>query len=415
MTLALGIDVGTSGIRTAVVDEAGEVISMARADHLPQGARIDAALWWEAVKTCLARQMAAGGFDPAEISTIAVDGTSGTMVLTDEDLAPVSQALMYNSKGFELEAARIDRLAPDSHITRGSASALGRAMRLAGEAPDACHLLHQADYIAARLTGLGGVSDHSNALKTGFDPDAESWPDWIQSLLPNGILPKVLPVGSRLGEIQPDLAAEFGLSTKTMIHAGTTDSIAAFLAASPLDEGNAVTSIGSTLAIKVLSRKRIDAPEIGLYAHRLKDIWLVGGASNTGGAVLAHYFSVEDLERLSAGIDPNEASDLDYYPLLKPGERFPVNDPNLKPRLTPRPEDDTAFLHGLFEGIARIEAQCYREIEALGGGIPRQIFTAGGAAKNSVLTKIRERNLGLSLSEATHSEAAIGAALCARL
>lgn len=37
---------------------------------------------------------------------------------------------------------------------------------------------------------------------------------------------------------------------------------------------------------------------------------------------------------------------LDYYPLLRPGERFPVNDPGLPPRLTPRPEDDAVFLQG---------------------------------------------------------------------
>lgn len=37
---------------------------------------------------------------------------------------------------------------------------------------------------------------------------------------------------------------------------------------------------------------------------------------------------------------------LDYYPLTKPGERFPVNDPAMQPRLTPRPEDDARFLQG---------------------------------------------------------------------
>ena len=62
-----------------------------------------------------------------------------------------------------------------------------------------------------------------------------------------------------------------------------------------------------------------------------------GGASNTGGAVLKEFFTSDQLRDLSAQIDPEQPSGLDYYPLTKPGERFPVNDPHLEPRLTPRP------------------------------------------------------------------------------
>ncbi len=62
-----------------------------------------------------------------------------------------------------------------------------------------------------------------------------------------------------------------------------------------------------------------------------------GGASNTGGAVLKEFFTSDQLKELSAQIDPDQPSGLDYYPLTKPGERFPVNDPHLEPRLTPRP------------------------------------------------------------------------------
>ncbi|MEL7026769.1 MAG: FGGY family carbohydrate kinase, partial [Pseudomonadota bacterium] len=121
MTLALGIDIGTSGIRTAVLDENDQVVSTARAGHLPQTAdKIDATLWWEAVQTCIEAQTNAlktEGHDPGAIIHIAIDGTSGTMVATDEKLQPVSRALMYNSKGFDAEAGRIAAHAPDNHIT----------------------------------------------------------------------------------------------------------------------------------------------------------------------------------------------------------------------------------------------------------------------------------------------------------
>lgn len=95
-----------------------------------------------------------------------------------------------------------------------------------------------------------------------------------------------------------------------------------------------VTSLGSTLAIKLLSNARVDDARFGVYSHRLDDMWLVGGASNTGGAVLRQLFTDDQLVALSHEIDPSVPSLLDYYPLPKRGERFPVSDPNMMPRYT---------------------------------------------------------------------------------
>ncbi len=421
MNLSLGIDVGTSGVRTAVIDEAGRVIATARADHVPQDRdHVDAELWWQAVVACIERQVAALkeiGRSGQHIARIAVDGTSGTMLLVDQTLRPVAGALMYNSGGFEEEADLIAHHAPQNHIARGSQSALARAMRLVGQDTDkqGRYLLHQADFVMARLMERGGMSDHNNALKTGFDPESECWPEWIGGVIDQDLLPKVQPAGEEQDHISPRAASDLGLSPRTIVHAGTTDSIAAFLASAPIEAGVAVTSLGSTLAIKVLSQNRIDDPEIGLYAHRVADNWLVGGASNTGGAVLAFYFSKDQLQSISAKIDPQQPSEFDYYPLLRPGERFPFNDPHLAPQLTPRPGSDADFLHGLLESIANIEAMCYRAIEARGGDFPSKIFTAGGGAKNATWTAIRARVLGIEPKESLETEAAVGTARLTRL
>ncbi|WP_421656819.1 hypothetical protein [Leptothermofonsia sp. ETS-13] len=83
----------------------------------------------------------------------------------------------------------------------------------------------------------------------------------------------------------------------------------------------------------------------------------MGGASNTGGAVLQQFFTPAELDELSAQISPEIESPFDYYPLTKPGERFPINDAQLAPRLEPRPGDRIEFLHGLLESMARIEAK----------------------------------------------------------
>ena len=126
--------------------------------------------------------------------------------------------------------------------------------------------------------------------------------------------------------------------------------------------------------------------------------------------MLAAFFTPNDIARLSATMDPARPTGLDYYPLLTAGERFPTNDPNLAPRLTPRPDDDATFLQGMFEAIARIEAEGYALIADHGGPKPTQIFTAGGASENATFSAIRQRYLGVTLSRSTESEASIGAA-----
>jgi len=96
------------------------------------------------------------------------------------------------------------------------------------------------------------------------------------------------------------------------------------------------------------------------------DGWLVGGASNTGGAVLRKYFTDQQLAALTARIDLSRPTGLDYYPLVTAGERFPVNDPALAPRLEPRPADDAVFLQGRV--LLALVALCWLDGRGVGVG-----------------------------------------------
>lgn len=415
--LALGIDLGTSSVRSAVLDATGAMVAEARADYgMGQYDYRDPECWWTATVTCLGAQMAElarSGHRATDITRIGVDGTSGSLVLTDAALSPVTRALMYNDSGFFDQAELIAVHAPRAHIANGSGSALARALALVNEdkGKHAAHLLHQADFIAARLMGRGGMTDYNNALKTGLDPATGDWPDWMGRLpLPIYLRPVAHLPGTPLLQVSADTAKRFGLSSATIVHAGTTDSIAAFLACANQTRSAAVTSLGTTLAVKLFSKKRIDAPEMGMYAHRIGDGWLIGGASNTGGGVLKAFFSAEQLQILSGEIDPEIQTPLDYYPLLRPGERFPLNDPTLEPRLEPRPSNAPDFLHGMLEGIARIEKRAYEIMTEMGAGYPISVTTAGGGAMNQTWTRIRERVLGIPVCTAKTPEASFGTA-----
>lgn len=63
--------------------------------------------------------------------------------------------------------------------------------------------------------------------------------------------------------------------------------------------------------------------------------------------MLRKHFTDAQLAELTERIDPSVPTGLHFYPLVAPGERFPVNDPELQPVLEPRPEDDAKFLQGV--------------------------------------------------------------------
>jgi sugar (pentulose or hexulose) kinase len=401
--IALGIDLGTSGVRAAVIDAAGEPVVFATTP-LDGVARRDAAALWGAVQTTLGKLGALGA-----IRGVAVDGTSGTLVAIDAGGSPRAPAELYNDPAAPALVARIAALAPGESAAHGAASPLAKLLALRAR-PGVARVLHEADWIAGRLRGAFDVTDENNALKTGYDPVARRWPDWFAALgLGPDDLPRVVPPGSALGPVGPEGRA-LGLDPAALVIAGTTDGCAAFLATGAAAAGDAVTSLGSTLTIKLLSSRPVFAPHYGIYSHRLGEMWLAGGASNAGGAVLAAYFDPARLAALSAAIDPSVPSGLDYYPLLRPGERFPISDPALAPRLTPRPAEDARFLHGMLEGLARVEALGYQRLGELGASALASIRAVGGGAANPTFTAIRARLLGVPFRPARASEAAVGAA-----
>ena len=405
----LGLDFGTSGARACVIGYDKVIIWQQRVSY-PGPATQTPAEWRAALQELLA---AVPKYIASALQGIALDGTSGTVLLCDEGLHPCSPALLYHDNRAQLQAEQLKAIAPHGHTVCTATSGLAKFFWFTQQSDidQAAHFLHQADWLTALLSGQPGISDHHNALKTGYDVERLCWPDWVMALPHSHLLPQVLTPGEVIGKIQPDIAALFGINPKCTVHAGTTDSTAAFIAAGVGETGVGVTTLGTTLVLKQLSEQRIEAPEYGVYSHRYGSRWLVGGASNAGAGVLRCYFDDALLAALSTGIDPLRDSPLDYYPLPGTGERFPVNDAQLKPRLEPRPGNDIEFLHGLLQGLARIEAAGYDRLAELGAPALKHVVTTGGGAKNIAWRILRERMLGVPVGTAEHGDAAYGSAL----
>jgi sugar (pentulose or hexulose) kinase len=415
----LGIDIGTSGCRGCLIDTAGGLLAEAAVSLPPPVAahgrsEQDPALWWQAVCRLFDALAAAPGLEA--VAAIAIDGTSASLLLAGADGTPLAPALMYNDARAGAQARAIARVAPAECAAHGATAGLAKLLYLQSGAAgrEARYALHQADWLAGRLCGRYGITDENNALKLGYDPVERRWPPWLKRLgVRTALLPEVVPAGQVTGTLDPALAGRWGLARHTRLVSGTTDSTAGFLATGA-GPGAAVTALGSTLVLKVNADRPVFAADYGVYSQRLGERWLVGGASNSGGAVLRRFFTDTDIERLSATLQPERPTGLDYYPLPARGERFPINDPDLEPGLDPRPGDDAVFLQAILEGIAAIERRGYRLLEALGAPWPSRVYTVGGGAGNAAWRCLREARLGIPVVTARHPQAAYGTALLAR-
>ncbi len=407
--VALGIDVGTSGVRIAARDQAGVLKAMSAA---PLNAPIidfgralqDPVLWWEGLSQAFLTLDLAG----LQVLALAIDGTSGTVLPIGSNGKPLALASMYNDVAAAEFVKRIKAVAPPETAAHGATSPLARLLPMQS---NATRILHQADWLLGRFCGRFDVSDENNALKSGYDPVTRSWPQWISDVGGDvAKLPSVVTAGERVGKILPDVANRFGLPHDVAVVAGTTDGCAGFLASGAKEAGDGATSLGTTLTLKVLSATPVFAPQYGIYSHRIGEQWLAGGASNTGGAVFKQYFTADQIVKLTGLMDAKIPTGLNYYPLPKQGERFPINDPELLPRMTPRPNEDHVFLQGIFEGIADIEALGYQRLAELGASPLKSIRSAGGGAANDVWTAIRLQCLGVPALTSDSEHAAMGTA-----
>ena len=395
--LVLGIDLGTSGVRLAVLNEQQELIHSSATNY---STGLEVPKDWQNCCTELIGSLPTSLRQA--LKAVAVDGTSGTLLACNRTGEALSAALPYYLNCPEQQEALIG-LGSDGQAAASISSSLARALRLINNHGENVLLRHQADWVSGWLLGNWRWGEEGNNLRLGWDLINQSWPtSFAKSPLWMG-LPEIVASGKVMGTVAAKQAKDLCLPKDLLVVAGTTDANAAVLTANAgPDDG--VTVLGSTIVLK----RFVEVPLIGagITNHRVGGRWLSGGASNAGGAVLRQLFTDAELEELSRQINPESDSGLLLRPLPGPGERFPVDDPNLEPVLEPRPVSDSLYLHGLLEGLARIEAQGWQCLKALGAPPAKRIISLGGGARNRQWRRLRERILGLPIKTCTSPPAA---------
>ena len=447
----MGLDLGTGGARAAIVSAEGELAALSRVEFAP---RVRAALalpegwheqdpadWWLAARAAI--QAAVQEFEQAGgrrelLRAICVDGTSGTIVGLDARGEACTPALMYNDGRAGAQARELRELAGaagDPGAARiGASWSLAKMRWLELHAKPAFratrHFAHHADVIAARLTGELGLTDASQALKSGYDLHARCWPAWIAPEL-RARLPRVLEPGLPCARVRDALARECGLPAGIELVSGATDGTAAFLASGATRPGEDNTTLGTTLVFKRLARCDVQDPTGLVYAHRLPDEpsdgpgasggaherWLPGAASSVGGEWIRMQHPGADLavlDRAAAELLP--LAEL-AYPLQRRGERFPFLAPAAQGFCdAPVGQTSRRFAASL-QGVAFVERLAYETLDRVTRGpadpAPGGVFATGGGSASDVWLQLRADVTGRSFHRPHCAESAFGSAVLA--
>jgi sugar (pentulose or hexulose) kinase len=389
----LGIDCATQSSRSVLIDSDGAIYSRHSIDLAPVQRGSDGRLtqdpqsWLTAMDGHFAYARNEAMKQDLVIAGASISATSGTFVLTDKNGKPIADAAMYNDGR--------------------AANPLARAEKIISEVGAGTYLFaHTPEYIVAHLTGqqLSAVAtDWSHAMKTGVDLHSKSWSATATDTAQKSsiTLPSVVAPGSLLGRTTDG---------DIPLYAGMTDGCTAQISVGATSMGSAVSTLGTTLVLKVVGDKEIAGP--GFYSHLLPaERWLGGAASNLGGISFEKYQSeIKSWDQKAAAHGPASFA---VYPLVGTGERFPIANKDMKCVATGTPQNEADEYRAILEGIAFAERYAFEILESAGAQISGAIYSAGGGSRSVIWSEIRATVMNRPIATVKDSGSDSGAAMIA--
>jgi xylulokinase len=435
--LLLGIDVGTTGVRAALVDSRGRLVANASErcaieTPAPGRAEVDPELWWTALEPLVARIGAQAPM--ASLDAIGVTGQAPTAVLVDDDGRPLGRAILWLDVRADAQARALEHT-----LGPGVAEAIGgnrmhayflgpKLAWLREHEPEtfgrAAHVLQSHAFIVHRLTGQA-ICDPSTAMLCAplFDPRRLAWsPAGAAAVgVSPGVLPRIARAQDVIGAVTHAAARATGLREGTPVVAGGGDFAAAALGAGVVDEGQACLMLGTAGNLLMpMKLPRFDPRLINSH-HVGCDRWLSLGGTLCGAALewfrgtCAPGTSWDELESEAAGIDVG-ASGLTVLPYFQ-GERTPIW--NERARAVFFGVDLTHgrghLYRAVIDGIALSFRHCLAVAEELGVRFA-EVVAANGAGQSPLLRQALSDALGVPLTWAkSGGGTVVGAAALAGL
>lgn len=395
----LGVDIGTSGVKAVLLDEAGRLAGQATSPLTVSRPR---PLWSEQAPDDWSRAatLAVQALDPALRRRVRAVGLAGQMhgaVLLGADDRPLRPAILWNDGRSFAECAELEAACPDLRAIAGNLAMPGftapKLLWVRKHEPEVFaqvrRVLLPKDYVRLQLTG-NAASDLSDSAGTlWLDVGRRAWSERLLAAcdLTLDHMPALHEGTEITGRLTREAADLWGLG-QVPVAAGAGDNAAGAAGVGVTQDGQALLSLGTSGVIFVATDSFRPNPARGVHAfcHCLPDTW------HQMAVHLSAASCVDWVARLTGAADPAEVfaraeaaspgPEL-FLPYLS-GERTPHNDPHVRGAFLNLDHDTDAgrLFQAVLEGVAFALADGLDAIRETGAKVP-QLSVIGGGARSA--------------------------------
>lgn len=360
----MGIDVGTSGTKTVIFDEAGKVAGSAGQEYpllspRPGWTEQNPSDWWNATLATIKQAIQKAKVKPADIKGIGLSGQMHGSVFLDAQGEVVRPCLLWNDSRTAAECGEITAKVGFKNLIKwvGNPALAGftlpKVVWLQKHEPKnwkkVAMILLPKDYVRYKLTGELCAEPSDAAGTIMYDVVKRQWSKPLLEKLgiPLTILPPVREAYEVCGTITPSVAKATGLVVGTPVVGGGADNACASVGAGIVVEGRVLCSIGTSGTMVAPSNSPKVDPQGRLHAfcHASENQWYLMGVVLSAGGCLQWYrnqFCAEEIRQAKrrkcdpyellmeqAAAAPLGSEGLTFLPYLT-GERLPHMDPHAR-------------------------------------------------------------------------------------
>ncbi len=411
----LGVDVGTSGVKAAIVNEEGAVVGQHSAPLALSHPRSlwseqDPDDWWAAT------EIAIMGLDASLRASVRGIGLAGQMhgaTLLGADDRPLRSAILWNDGRSFAECEELEAAEPRSREITGNIAMPGfTAPKLAWvrrHEPEVFSAIGKVllpkDYVRLCMTG-DHASDMSDSAGTlWLDVGLREWSDALLAAtgLTRDQMPHLFEGSQAAGALRADVASRWGME-RVPVAAGGGDNAAGAVGVGVIDEGDALLSLGTSGVLFVATRDFRPNPARAMHAfcHAVPDTWhqmavhLSAAGCVDWVARLAGLSGPADVFALAEAAGAAAGPEL-FLPYLS-GERTPHNDPHVRGAFLSlgTGTDPGRLASAVLEGVAFAHADGLSALREAGTELSSLRVIGGGARSRywgSILAAVLETPL----------------------
>lgn len=408
MSYVIGVDLGTSAVKTLLMDRNGNIAAEATRsyplyhDH-PGWSEQTPEDWVTATIEAMKEVASAEGIDASSIEGISFSGQMHGLVLLNKEGEVIRKAILWNDTRTTAQCREIENVLGDTllSVTRNPALEGFTLPKILWVRQNEKEVFDQAsifllpkDYVRYRLTGELHM-DYSDAAGTlMLDVAGKTWSEEVLKAfdLPASFCPELVESHGLVGTLIPEVAQATGLQATTKVFAGGADNACGAIGAGILSEGLTLSSIGTSGVI--LSYENDQNKDFGgkvhFFNHGKENAFYAMGVTLAAGYSLSWFKKTfansESFNEMLAGIEnvAPGSNGLLFTPYLV-GERTPYADPNIRASFigVDGTHERVHFARAVMEGITfslNESVDMFRQA----GKVVDKVVSIGGGAQNPV-------------------------------